>query len=293
MDRGIKMLTFLNRFKIATKLYGVVAATIIVFTVSMIWTTVYDHSNLEVERKAGLASLNDTVISILQHYYDKEQAGDLTREQAQAEALSMVREMRYGDNGYFAINDMSGMMVLMPSNPALEGTNGLDVTSPDGVRVTEELINLIKKDGEGLIAFQWAKPGVTEPVLKYSHAIGFQPWGWNVSTGAYVDDLTALFWKNAAFVFAEIAAIVVVISLVAFVIIRGIVKPLQALQNAIGRIASEDTDVEIVGGERKDEIGNMAKAVVVLKDSVIERKALRVKQAEQQEQLDQERTATE
>ena len=214
------MLTFLNRFKIAAKLYGVVAATIVVFAVSMIWTTVYDHSNLEVERKAGLASLNDTVISILQHYYDREQAGDLTREEAQAEALSTVREMRYGDNGYFAINDMSGMMVLMPSNPALEGTDGLDVTSPDGVRVTEELINLVKKDGEGLIAFQWAKPGVTEPVLKYNHAIGFKPWGWNISTGAYVDDLSALFWQNATFVFAEIAAIILVVGLAAFVIIR-------------------------------------------------------------------------
>ena len=287
------MLTFLNRFKIATKLYGVVAVTIIVFAVSMIWTTVYDHSNLETERKVGLANLNDSVISILQSYYEKEQAGELTREEAQAQALSTVRAMRYGDNGYFAINDMSGTMLLMPSNPSLEGKNGMDVTSPDGVRVTEDLINLVKKDGEGLIAFQWAKPGVKEPVLKYNHAIGFKPWGWNVSTGAYVDDLSALFWKNATLVFTEIAAIVVVVSLLAFVIIRGIVKPLQALQSAIGRIASEDTDVEIVGQERKDEIGSMAKAVVVLKDSVFERKALRVQQAEQQEQLDQERATTE
>ncbi len=283
------MLHFLNRFKISTKLYGVVALTIAIFAVAMIWTTVYDHSNLEAERRDGLTSLNDTVISVLQHYYEQEQSGAMTRDEAQAAALSTVREMRYGKDGYFSINQMSGDIVLMPSNPALEGKSGLDVVSPDGVYVTKELIALIKQNGEGMISFKWDKPGSDEPVMKYSHAIGFKPWGWNVSTGVYVDDLATLFWKNATTVFVELAVIILAVGLLAFFIIRGIVNPLHGLQSAIGRIAAEDTDVEIVGEERKDEIGSMAKAVMVLKDSVEERKALRVQQAEQQKQLDTER----
>ena len=48
-----------------------------------------------------------TVIAVLQAEYDKSQAGELTEEEAKAEAKEIVRAMRYRDDGsgYFWIDD--------------------------------------------------------------------------------------------------------------------------------------------------------------------------------------------
>ena len=40
-----------------------------------------------------------TVIAVLQAEYDKSQAGELTEEEAKAEAKEIVRAMRYRDDG--------------------------------------------------------------------------------------------------------------------------------------------------------------------------------------------------
>ncbi len=259
----------------------------------MIYAMIYDHSNLEAERKASLASLNDTVISVLQNLYDQEQNGTLTRQEAQAQAKSTVRAMRYDGDGYFFINDMDGTMIMHGTNPSLDGTDVTGLQDANGMYITREFVKIAKAQGEGELQYKWDKPGQDQPVDKFSHVIEFKPWGWIVGTGVYADDLAALFWATATTVLTGIAVVVALASLVAFFVIRSIVNPLIGLQGVIGEIASENTDVEVIGEGRRDEIGLMAKAVKVLKESVIERKALRVKQAEQQRQLDAERQEVE
>ena len=287
------MLTLLNNIKISSKLYALIATSMLVFAAVMVMTVFYDHSNLEAERKASLASLDEAVITALQGFYEQEQAGTLSREEAQTQAKNAIRPMRYGTDGYFFIMDMDGMMVMHGTNTAMEGTDNSNLQDVNGKAITKEFIEIVNKSGGGLVEYYWQKPGFEEPVLKYSQVAGFKPWGWMVATGVYVDDLSALFWRNATTVFGAIAAVIVLTSLIAFVVIRSIVKPLVMLKTAIVEIASENTEVTLVGDQRKDEIGSMARAVAVLRDSVIERKALRVKQAEQQQQLDEERHGAE
>jgi hypothetical protein len=105
--------------------------------------------------------------------------------------------MRYEDDGYFWINDMSNIMVMHPIKPALEGTDLAGLKDPTGKFFFQEFIKVVKADGEGYVDYYWPKPGAEEPVLKYSHVEGFAPWGWIVGTGVYGDDLAALFRQNA------------------------------------------------------------------------------------------------
>ena len=287
------MLSLLNNLKISLKLYGLIGCGIAVFAIGMISLTFYDHSSLESERKNSLIGMDDTVLSVLENYHTREQSGELTREQAQQQAIAVVKGMRYTGDGYFWINDLNTVMVMHPTNPKLDGTDVSGITDPNGLHLFSEMVDVVKAKGKGFVDYMWPKPGFEQPVEKYSYVVGFEPWGWVVGTGVYVDDLAALFWRNASIIGAGVVIIMISTALVSYVVISSIVKPLTRLKTAVVEIASENTDVEVVGEGRKDEIGDMAGAVLILRESVSERAALRNKQAEQQRQLDEERATSE
>ncbi|MDA9444840.1 chemotaxis protein [Bradyrhizobium sp. CCBAU 51745] len=68
--------------------------------------------------------------------------------------------------------------------------------------------------------------------------------------------------------------------IVAFLIARSIVGPLTSMTRAMGRLAGGDLAVEIPSRGKTDEIGDMAKAIQVFKDSMIDTVRLRHEQAE-------------
>ncbi len=80
----------------------------------------------------------------------------------------------------------------------------------------------------------------------------------------------------------EIAAGIAILfgSIVAFLIARSIVVPLGAMTRAMGQLAGGNLEVEIPGRGRADEIGDMAKAIGVFKDNMIETERLRAEQSQ-------------
>jgi methyl-accepting chemotaxis protein len=68
---------------------------------------------------------------------------------------------------------------------------------------------------------------------------------------------------------------------------RGITGPLGALVERMAGLAKGDTDTEISGLSRKDEVGHMASALEVFRDNAIER--IRLEQSTSQERLASER----
>jgi methyl-accepting chemotaxis protein len=63
-----------------------------------------------------------------------------------------------------------------------------------------------------------------------------------------------------------------------FFIGRGITKPLHRLSGAMKRLATGDTSVDIPATEARDEIGAMARTVIVFRDNALEREQLSVTQ---------------
>jgi methyl-accepting chemotaxis protein len=64
----------------------------------------------------------------------------------------------------------------------------------------------------------------------------------------------------------------------AFLIVSGVSTPIRKMTDAMGRLAKHDLATEIRGIERKDEVGRMAAAVQVFKDSMIEGDRLKAEQ---------------
>ncbi|HXV31423.1 MAG TPA: HAMP domain-containing methyl-accepting chemotaxis protein, partial [Sinorhizobium sp.] len=90
-----------------------------------------------------------------------------------------------------------------------------------------------------------------------------------------------------------LAAAALAIVIAALAIVRSVVHPIEKLKASMRAIADEDVSSEIPETDRGDEVGQMAKVLVVLRDSVGERLDLRSREAEQQDRLDSERRGNE
>jgi methyl-accepting chemotaxis protein len=80
-------------------------------------------------------------------------------------------------------------------------------------------------------------------------------------------------------------------ALMAFMLGRGMSRPLAAITTVMNRLSSGDTAVSIPGGDRKDELGTMAKAVDVFRHSMIEAVTLREEQEAAKTQAEREKKA--
>jgi methyl-accepting chemotaxis protein len=84
-------------------------------------------------------------------------------------------------------------------------------------------------------------------------------------------------------------AILAAAALLAFLLGRGMSRPLIAITDVMNRLSSGDTDVTIPGGNRKDELGSMAGAVDVFRRNMIEARTLRDAQEAAKLQTEEEK----
>jgi methyl-accepting chemotaxis protein len=97
-------------------------------------------------------------------------------------------------------------------------------------------------------------------------------------------------YENARTIILAVVLVALVLAVAAgFVLRSAIGNPLLALDKAMGRLAQHDTTTVVPATERRDEVGAMARAVLVFKDGMIAADALKVRQEE--ERLAKERHA--
>ncbi len=145
------------------------------------------------DRKRELIrELTNSAWSILASYERDERNGSLSREQAQALAMTRIEALRYGPEGkdYFWIQDMQPRMLMHPYRTDLNGEDLRGFTDPRGVPIFVEFAALVQRAREGYIDYVWQwkdDPARLEP--KESYVKGFAPWGWVIGTGLYTDDV--------------------------------------------------------------------------------------------------------
>jgi methyl-accepting chemotaxis protein len=108
----------------------------------------------------------------------------------------IVKSNRYGTNGYFWINDMEAVIVMHPLKPQLDGKNLYNFKDPNGVKLFAEMVDVCKKDKEGIVKYQWAYPKSDKIEDKISYVKLFEPFGWVIGTGEYVIDVKKSIEKN-------------------------------------------------------------------------------------------------
>ncbi len=76
------------------------------------------------------------------------------------------------------------------------------------------------------------------------------------------------------------AALLALIGAAAFVFARGLTRPITSLVGEMATLSNGNTDIELKGASRNDEIGDMSRAVVVFRDAMIERATMEANQRE-------------
>ncbi|NWB84155.1 methyl-accepting chemotaxis protein [Pseudomonas gingeri] len=197
---------------------------------------------------------------ILNYYHDLETAGTLSRDAAQKQALSVIRGLRYNQTDYFWINDLRPVMIMHPANPKLEGQDLSGVKDPDGYALFNEMVTLTKAKGAGMINYRWPKPGASAPVQKTSYVQLFEPWGWIIGSGVYVDDLQDEFYGQVWRASLIGLGIALIMALLVTMIARSIVRPLQETVNAMANIASGESDLtHSLDTHGQDEVTQLAR----------------------------------
>lgn len=232
--------------------------------------------------RTEIKSQVQSAISLVQGFYDRAAAGSLTEEEAKSQALEAVRSMRYrdDDSGYMWIDDEDYILLMHPILPEQEGDNRYDLTDQDGVKIIQNIISSANAGG-GYNEFYFTKAdGVTvAPKIAYSQK--FEPWGWIITTGNYVDDMNEEIavtrarisqqFKQMIIMFA--VAVVMVLLLTFFVSLffgKRLTRGIQRVEGNLRKTAEGDLSYEIDPRLtcRADEIGNIARSLEGVKDSL-------------------------
>ncbi len=197
--------------------------------------------------------------------------------------------MSFQPDGYLFAYDYDVKMLMHPDSKKI-GENGKGKPDSAGKLFRDEMIS-VGRAGGGIVDYvSTSKPGQPDgDFSKSSYAKAFEPWQMVLATGVYTDDLQAQI-RGMILDALAIGAVALIIALAAaYLVIRGITKPLAAVHGALEAVADENVAIAIPHTDMSNEVGMMAKATGALQEKIRERHAMAAREEGQRQELDRER----
>ena len=242
------------------------------------------------DRRTAVRNQVQSAVSVVRAFVAEVAAGRLSEAEAQQRARLALRSIRFGEGDYFYVYQYDGVNVVHGLKPDREGKNFIDQVDSNGVRLNANVIAAAQAGG-GFTEFMFPRAGQETPSPKLAYAAPVPEWKWAVGSGVYIDDLDAQFRARVFNVLEMVAAILVLLGVSSCWLARGLVKPVRALTGAMTRLAGGDTSAEVPATARADEVGEMARAVSVFKNGMIEADRLRHEQEQQKASVAAEQKA--
>ena len=207
----------------------------------------------------------------------------MSMEEAQKAAADKLRELRYSESGYFWADTTDGLNVVLLGNET-EGTNRFNLQDVNGKYMIQDLIAAAKAGG-GFTDYWFPRAGETEAARKRGYTELYEPFGWVIGTGNYVDDLEQMVVDAQAtqraamrkyITFLVIAAVIVTVILagIAWFFGRRIAAPISATAAYLDLLANGDFSQDMPHAERyhgsKDETGVLVRAVTGMRHTMRE-----------------------
>jgi methyl-accepting chemotaxis protein len=246
----------------------------IVAMAAIVWEALSTtHGLLNDDRQIKTRHLVEVAYSVAEGYYAQQKNGTLSEEAARELAIRAIKGLRYEKTDYFWINDLGKPVPKMIMHPTVPKLDGALLDDPkfnkatsiradvDGKPEKVDQLNLfvainraVEKTGQGYVEYMWPKPqaggGVSEETfLKLSFVKKFEPWGWVIGSGIYVDDVQRIFREHATRLLALALIGTLLFMLVSWLVARSLFgevggEPRIAVSIA-GKIAEGDLTREI------------------------------------------------
>lgn len=281
----------MNNVKVQTKLIIVMLTTI----VALVLCAIISSESMKQPQSKALETLEaderasydeqikqqvDNVISLCQTIYDQYQAGVYTEEEAKKLAADEIRQLRYGDAGYFWVDQYDGTNVVLLGNDT-EGTNRMETKDANGYQMVKEIIRVGQEADGGYTDYVFPKEGETEPSPKRSYSKAFEPFGWVIGTGNYtdyIDDQVASIEKDFSsyvtgrmtlFIISTLIEGIIVVLLLIMIIIS-IIRPLKKCISSIGVMEQGDFSQAMGTAllKRRDDFGKLAASLESMRNEM-------------------------
>ncbi|MEX2371428.1 MAG: DUF294 nucleotidyltransferase-like domain-containing protein [Bacteroidales bacterium] len=181
----------LHRFFISIVLPSILAIGFFILLIFLVILPAFEKNIMD-GKKEMISQLTNTAWSLLDEYHQEVVEQTLPEDSAKLLAVKRIEQVRYGDENkdYFWVIDRQPMMIMHPYRRELVGTGLSDYQDPEGKLLFMEAIETVEKQGEGFINYMWQwQDDSTRIVPKLSYVKGFEPWGWIVGTGIYLEDV--------------------------------------------------------------------------------------------------------
>ncbi|OQY04541.1 MAG: hypothetical protein B6I20_02865 [Bacteroidetes bacterium 4572_117] len=190
--------------------------------------------------------------------------------------LENLRVLRYGTDGYLWINDLEPpyTVKMHATRPELEGQSTVFNIPGTDVNVYEAFADICNEYGEGFLEYSYFKPGQTEKLPKMSFIKLFEPMGWVIGTGVYIDDIEKSVQRKTGELNRQINQLIWLTIFIGFLLVAVASVILYYLganiTDAIGNVnvqlieMSKGHAVKKLEIDRKDEIGEMASSLDIL-----------------------------
>jgi methyl-accepting chemotaxis protein len=122
-------------------------------------------------------------------------------------------------------------MIMNTSSPQLEGKDLSNTKDPNGVYIFQEMVKVCRESGAGRVSYMWPKSSGSQnnPAPKFNYVKLYEPWGWVVGTGIYVDDVEHAVSRMAWLLFGISGLACGVAMVLTFSVVRSISRPIQEI----------------------------------------------------------------
>ncbi|CUH74961.1 Methyl-accepting chemotaxis protein 4 [Tritonibacter multivorans] len=272
-------------FSLSARIYAIVALALVVavgLTFFMLSSSTKQAYHL---RNEEMRKINDSSISLIEDLRARVDAGEMTESDAKAEARRLMEVIRFDGNGYMFAFELDGTFIAHPFKPDWIGENQMHVEDVTGIKIFHEFLDGIEETKTTRITYYFNNPATETIEPKIGFATLYEPWGWVVATGSYVDDIEADLatqrWTSLAGLGIGMILMVVVSTLIS----RSMMIPLAALRDRMSSMSEGDLTGEIPALADQSEIGKMAGAVEGFRQGL----ELQAAMEEEQRRQDEER----
>ncbi|MDM8548655.1 methyl-accepting chemotaxis protein [Desulfobacterales bacterium HSG2] len=230
-----------------------------VLIVSIFYFLPFTEKKLIGEKETALKHIVEVTFMLISDYHSKVGSGELSEDEARKGAMRDARALRHGNNDYVWINDLNSVILAHPE-PEEEGRDMSNVRDISGKYYVNMFVEVCKKNGEGLVHYMRPRAGTLKPLPKVSYVRLFEPWGWIVGSGIYVDDVEAEM-KEIRFQIISVTLLFSFIILIFTCFVAHMInRPLYEAVKVFNQIAEGDLTVDVNPGNRQDQVGMLMNA---------------------------------
>lgn len=184
------------------------------------------RSSAMASHRLRISHLVESAASMVNAYQQQVSAGKLSTEEAQKQAATALKAMRFGEDDYFFVYNFDGVMVAHGTNPKLEGQSQLGKPDAAGKLFRDEIVKRGKAEGSGYVDYVYPRATGKDPEPKLTYFRSMPAWNWIICSAVYVDDV-AQEVRSGMLYYGSISVILLVLVLASsWWISRGITRQL-------------------------------------------------------------------